>query len=148
LDCADALDSHPTIAPLQVVLGVVALPTSPNYPALQTGLSGAGNGSLRLFAKTGLVIKAGTSFELIVSTQRADGPGIGWGSATPSHRIIVPSCPSLGGNGWLAYAGGYWIDHPACVPIIVKAGDMQQQVQIGVGAPCRGQQPPQGDSQS
>ena len=52
------------------------------------------------------------------------------------------------GGKWLAYAGGYWIDHPACVPIIVRTGGKQQTVHIGIGTPCPGQQPPQGPSQS
>ncbi len=134
---------------MQVVLGVVALPTSPRYSALQTSRSGDGTGPMRLFAKTGLVIKTGTTFELIVAAGTANRASIGWGaSAAPRHRILVPSCPTAGGNGWLAYPGGYWIEHSACVSIIVKAAARQQQVHIGVGAPCPGQQPPQGPTQS
>jgi hypothetical protein len=65
---------------------------------------------------------------------------------TPGRRVLVGNCASAGG-GWLAYAGGFWIDHPACVPIIVRAGGKQQQVDIGVGTACPGQRPPQGPSQ-
>jgi hypothetical protein len=128
---------------LQVVLGVVALPTSPGYPALGTSLSGDGSGPLRLFAKTGLVIRAGTTFELIVPSRFS----IAWGApGTPSHRVLVRNCGSAGG-GWLDYAGGYWIDHPACVPVIVRSDGKQQLVHIGVGTACPGQRPPQGPSQ-
>jgi len=150
LKCSNSIDSHAATAPFQVVLGVVALPTSPQVPALGTSLTGDGSGPTRLFAKTGLVIKPGTKFELIVPPQFAGRLGVGWGGtpSTPSHRVDVAECPNEGGSGWLAYPGGYWIDHPACVPIIVKAGDKQQQVHIGVGAPCPGQQPPQGPSDS
>jgi hypothetical protein len=148
LACGNFIDGNALAAPLQVVLGVVALPASPGYPALQTSLSGDGSGALRLFAKTGLVIRPGTTFELIVPAGFADRLRIGWGSpGTPSHRVAVSNCPDPGG-GWLAYAGGYWIDHPACVPIIVRAGGKQQEVHIGVGTPCPGQRPPQGPSQS
>jgi hypothetical protein len=145
LDCGSYIDNNARAAPLQVVLGVVALPVSPEYPALQTFLSGDGNGRLRLFAKTGLVIRPGTTFELIIPARFTNRLSIGWD--TPSHRIVVSNCANTGG-GWLAYAGGYWIDHPACVPIIVKAGGRQQQVHIGVGTACPGQRPPQGPSQS
>ena len=149
LDCGNAIDGNAPVAPFQVVLGVVALPISPGYPALQTSLSGDGNGPLRLFAKTGLVIRPGTTFELIVPARFTNRLSIGWGSpGTPSHRVVVSNCASMGGGGWLAYAGGYWIDHPACVPIIVRAGGRQQQVHIGVGTACPGQRPPQGPSQS
>ena len=148
LACGNYIDSNATAAPLQVVLGVVALPASPRYPALQTSLSGDGSGAPRLFAKTGLVIRAGTTFELIVPAPFTKRLSIGWGlPSRPHHRVVVNSCPDLGG-GWLAYAGGYWIDHPACVPIIVRAGGKQQQVHIGVGKACPGQRPPQGPSQS
>jgi hypothetical protein len=133
---------------MQIVLGVVALPASPRYPALQTSLTGDGTGALRLFAKTGLVIKPGTTFELIVPARFANRLSIGWGSpGTPSLRVAVNNCSNPGG-GWLAYAGGYWIDHPACVPIIVRAGGKQQEVHIGLGTPCPGQRPPEGPSQS
>jgi hypothetical protein len=145
LTCGNYIDGNAPVAPLQVVLGVVALPVSPEYPALQTSLSGDGNGALRLFAKTGLVIRPGTTFQLIVPARFSDRLSIGWG--TPSHRVVVSDCSNPGG-GWLAYAGGYWIDHPACVPIIVRAGSKQQQVHIGVGTACPGQRPPQGPSQS
>jgi len=148
LACGDFIDGNALPAPLQVVLGVVALPVSPGYPALGTSLSGDGSGPLRLFAKTGLVIRPGTTFELIVPARFADRLRIGWGSpGTPSQRVVVSNCPNPGG-GWLAYAGGYWVDHPACVPIIVRAGGNQQEVHIGVGTPCPGQRPPQGPSQS
>ena len=145
LQCGNYVVSNAQAAEAgQVVLGVVALPISPGYPALQTFPSV--NGPLRLFAKHGLVIKPGTTFELIVPARSTNRLSIGWG--TPSRRVVVSNCANPGGGGWLAYPGGYWIDHPACVPIIVRAGGKQQQVHIGVGTACPGQRPPQGPSQS
>ena len=147
LDCGTFIGSSARAAPLQVVLGVVALPASPGYPALQTSLSGDGSGPLRLFAKTGLLIRPGTTFDLIVPARFTSHLSIGWGApGTPSHRVLVGNCASTGG-GWLAYAGGFWIDHPACVPVIVRAGGKQRQVHIGVGTTCPGQRPVQGPSQ-
>jgi hypothetical protein len=131
------------VAPLQVVLGVVALPVSPGYPALQTSVT---NGPRRLFAKTGLVIRPGTMFELIVPVRFASMLSIGWD--TPSRRVVVSGCSAPAGGGWLGYVGGYWIDHPACVAIIVSAGGRQQQVPIGLGKACPGQRPPLGPSQT
>ena len=149
LACGDYIDNNAQAAPLQVVLGVVALPVSPGYPALGTSLSGDGNGPLRLFAKTGLVIRPGTRFELIVPARFTSRLRIGWGNpGTPSKRVLVDDCANTGGRRWLAYAGGYWIDHPACVSIIVSVGGNQQQVHIGIGTACPGQQPPQGPTQS
>jgi hypothetical protein len=133
---------------MQVVLGVVALPASPGYPALGTSLSGNGNGPLRLFAKTGLLIRPDATFELIVPAPFTSRLSIGWGSpGIPSHRVLVDNCADTDG-AWLAYAGGYWIDYPACVPVIVRAGGKQQEVHIGVGTACPGQRPPQERMQS
>ena len=149
LACGDYIDNNAQTAPLQVVLGVVALPVSPGYPALGTSLSGDGNGPLRLFAKTGLVIRPGTRFELIVPARFTSRLRIGWGKpGTPSQRVVVDDCANTGGRRWLAYAGGYWIDHPACVSIIVSVGGKQQQVHIGIGTACPGQRPPQEPTQS
>jgi hypothetical protein len=149
LACGDYIDNNAQAAPLQVVLGVVALPVSPGYPALGTSLSGDGNGPLRLFAKTGLVIRPGTRFELIVPARFTSRLRIGWGKpGTPSQRVVVDDCANTGGPRWLAYAGGYWIDHPACVSIIVSVGGKQQQVHIGIGTACPGQRPPQEPTQS
>ena len=149
LACGDYIDNDAQAAPLQVVLGVVALPVSPGYPALGTSLSGDGNGPLRLFAKTGLVIRPGTRFELIVPARFTSRLRIGWGKpGTPSQRVVVDDCANTGGPRWLAYAGGYWIDHPACVSIIVSVGGKQQQVHIGIGTACPGQRPPQEPTQS
>ncbi|HSR84053.1 MAG TPA: hypothetical protein VLM11_07720 [Streptosporangiaceae bacterium] len=148
LDCGNYINGNAAAAPLRVVLGVVGLPISPGYPALQTALSGGGNGALRLFAKTGLRVRPGTEFELLVPARFTSRLSIGWGNpGTPSHRVVVNNCPQAG-SGWLAYPGGYWIDHPACVQIIVRAGSKQQLVHIGVGTACPGQRPPQGPSQS
>jgi hypothetical protein len=148
LDCrlASGVDG---VAPLPVVLGVVALPISPRYAALGTALSGDGNGPLRLFAKTGLFFRPGAKFELIVPARFASRLRIGWGApGTPSQIVEVSNCANPGGGGWLAIPGGYWIDHPACVPIIVRAGGQQQQVHVGVGKACPGQRPPPEPSQS
>lgn len=146
LKCADYIDAQPPSNNFQIVLGVVALPTSPSHAALQTSAGGP-DPSLRLFAKTGLVIKAGTNFELIVPDQPADRLAIGWGqNSTPSRSVIVANCPDGRHTGWLAYPGGYWLSAPACVSLIVRADGKDQLVHIGLGTPCPGQQPPQGPS--
>jgi hypothetical protein len=148
LKCGNSIDDHPPPASFQIVLGVVALPTSPRYPALQTGLTGD-KSVPRLFAKTGLIIKAGTSFDVVVPRQARGHLGIGWGGspATPRRQVLIRNCAKAAGNSdWLAYAGGYWIDHPACVAIVVKAQGQQERLHIGLGTPCHGQQPPRGPS--
>jgi hypothetical protein len=153
LVCNQAIDlRHPGSTGLHVVLGVVALPTAPAYEALQTSRTGM-HGRLRLFAKTGLVIKPHTRFELVLGARQRRRMAISWGNADtspPRGRLIVNDCGrgETTGSKWLVYAGGYYVSHPACLPLVVVAGGRRQRVRIGVGAPCPGQRPPAGPSQT
>jgi hypothetical protein len=101
-----------------------------------------------LFAKTGLLIRARSVVDLAVPEQ----PGqlsIGWGEpGAPSKDLRIPGCAAPTSTGWLAYAGGYWIDHIGCVAVVVGSGDTHQLVHIGLGKPCPGQRPPEEPSQS
>ena len=147
LACGDYIDTEAPPEDLQVVLGVVALPSSPRSAALQTSPTGE-SGPHRLFAKTGLLIKPGATFELVVPDEFTKRLGIGWanGPATPASSLSVVSCPNPKDSEWLAYPGGYWIDRPACVPLIVKAGGKEQLVHIGLGTACPAQAAPEGPS--
>jgi hypothetical protein len=144
LDCGDYIGTDPPIPSLQVVLGVVALPTSTaEDSALQTALTG--DRSLpRLFAKTGLLVRTGTDFQILVPSGSGSRLGIGWGSdATPSKAVVVDHCSAAGQRGlWLQFAGGYWLNHPACVALQVRTAQKSRTVHIGLGAPCPGQRPP------
>jgi hypothetical protein len=152
LHCAGYIDTQPPGSDLRVVLGVVALPASPGAAALQTASSGdASAAGARLFAKRGLVVKAGTSFEIEVPRDAADRLSIGWGNpARRAGRVVVRDCRRRSGaaSGWLAYAGGYWVADPGCVTVVVRARGQARRVRIGLGAACPGQQPPQGPSES
>lgn len=144
LRCGEPIDGGPAPAGWQVVLGVVALPTSPRTRALQAS-DNIDPTEPALFAKTGLLVRAGHAFELGVPDSPANHLGIGWGNALnfrPSARFAIPSCPDTFGTGWVSYPGGYWVDRPLCLPVTVRAGGREQQVRIGIGTPCPGQQPP------
>jgi hypothetical protein len=147
LVCAESIDlARPGADGLQVVLGVVALPTSPQHGALQTARTGM-HGRLRLFAKTGLIIKPRTRFELVVPAGLRRRMALSWGNAgegAPKGRLTVEDCGrgETTGSRWLVYAGGYYVAHPACVSLLVVAGGQRRRVRIGLGAPCRGQAPP------
>ena len=145
LTCTDGQDVR-SARPLRVVLGVVALPASPMYPALQTARTG---GSPRLFAKTGLFAKPGARFTVSVPAGLEPRLYVGWGSPPKSlsREVVVPACPGTA-HEWLAFPGGYWIDHPACVAVVVQANSRSRSVRVGLGTPCAGQQPPQGPTQS
>lgn len=144
LTCREPIDGGPVPAGWRTVLGAVALPVSPGYPALQAFGSGD-PAAPALFAKTGLLVRAGHAFELAVPVDPGNRLAIGWGNALafrPSTRFAVPACPDTFGTGWVSYPGGYWTDRPLCLPLTVRAGGREQRVPIGIGAPCPGQAPP------
>jgi hypothetical protein len=142
LSCSDAIHSAPApYVGMSVVLGVVALPT---HRTLQTGRSGE-SGNRRLFAKIGLLARSGSApFELIVPPGLVGHLFLGWGNpATPTSDLRVSGCrSSVPNQPWVAFAGGYWVGSPACVPVTVRTGGSEQTVHIGVGKACLGQQPP------
>lgn len=144
LKCDDYLDTATPDRSYQIVLGVVALPASSTSPALQTARTGDA-GSTRLYAKTGLLIRAGATFQLSVPVRVAGRFAIGWGNpAVPTHGLLVAGCRPPGGEHgqWLAYAGGYFVHHVMCALLRVAAAGRTRQVRIGIGAPCPGQRPP------
>ena len=144
LTCGNSIDGSAPPADLEVVLGAVALPTSPGSRALQAADIGGEAGVPALFAKTGIVVRAGVAAELEVDVPAGERAGIGWGGepSHPSQRFAVPACPDARGTGWLAFPGGYWVDRPGCLPLVVRAGGQEQRVRVGVGRACPGQQPP------
>ncbi len=156
LNCLDAIDSGPPSSDYTSVLGVMALPTSQTSRfALQTALSGEPDPAARLFAKEGLLVKTEAAFEIVVPDEVANQFTIGWGSpASRTRRLAVQGChpgscaahhgsaPCDSSSTWLAYPGGFWVRQAGCLPLRVRAGEQEQRVLIGVGAPCPGQKPP------
>jgi uncharacterized RDD family membrane protein YckC len=104
----------------------------------------------RYWAKTGLDIKAGASFELVVPPEWRGRLSIAWGNGAPrTTRLQVAACrwmaspsQSSPARAWLGFAGGYWVRNPACVSLLVRAGHQTRRVHIGIGAACPGQSPP------
>ncbi len=148
LDC-NAIDDALPPSDRLVVLGSVALPN----PALAAALGTARDPSptspvTTFFAKDGLGVTAGTRWRIIVAPESAGHLRIGWGSPAVPGLSIGPAtgCDVPTSTGWLWYPGGYWTDHPACYAVIVEVGTARQRANVGVGAPCPGQRPPQGVS--
>ena len=146
LDCQAVIGSEATPAEGDsVVLDRVALPTKRALQANRTGDPGA-----RRFAKDGLYIRRDVSVDLIVPNEWRDRLTINWGfPGEATHHLRVPGCrptrtinPIHDQDAWLVYSGGYTVSEPACVALVVKAGQTEQTVRIGVGAACPGQGEP------
>jgi len=112
----------------------VAVPT---LSVLQVGDSGEADPAARLFAKWGLVVRAGAAVDIQVGPGWEDRARVGWGNpATPAAAVHVPACPGPSGGPWLHFAGGTWVAQPACVPLIVRSQGQEAEVRLGVGVPC------------
>jgi hypothetical protein len=149
LRCADFIDTSPPPRDYSVMLNVVGLPTSPHSRALQTARTHDVPPDPRLFAKTGLLIRADSRFSLLVP--HGERLWIGWanGPAQPHKAVVVRGCasPSETHSDWLAYPGGFWVQAVGCYSLIVKSRGHEQRMRIGLGAPCSGQKPPEGPTE-
>jgi hypothetical protein len=126
--CAHVIDRPASPrADLEVVLDAVALPTGVLEP-VASGEPGW------LFAKRGLLVRAGVAVRVEVAAEAAGRARIGWGS--PAEAGPVARVPACGGSGWIAFAGGYTVDAPACVPLTVQARGRTASVRVGVGVAC------------
>jgi hypothetical protein len=133
---------------MRIVDRVVALPAAPRLAALQTARTGSADHAVRLFAKWGLSIRTGATFTLAVPRRLAHIASIGWGpSVEPTRTLTVRSCRA-GHARWLAYAGGYFVRHTICLPLVVRTHARRSVVHIGVGVGCAGQRPPPEPTQS
>jgi hypothetical protein len=149
LGCQDVIGSEAAPPPQSsIILGGVALPTG---RALQASPNSDPHATL--FAKDGLFIRRGVSFDLLVPDQWRGRLTLSWGSlAKPTGHLRIPACrptqrmPSSSrwdpSDDWLVYPGGYFVSKVACVSVVVRAGQAEQTVRIGVGASCPGQSPP------
>jgi hypothetical protein len=120
---------------MTVLLGAVALPTG---SALQVSASGETAAASRLFAKTGLIVRADVAVDISLPRDWSDRARIGWGNPGElAVSIHVPRCGTAG-DGWLAFAGGYYTATPACIPLTIRAAGRQAGARIGVGTTCAG----------
>jgi hypothetical protein len=152
LPCRETIGNEAPGRGMTVALGVVGLPASPRMRrALQTASTGSHDPSARLFAKWGLVIRAGADFQLIVPRELRGRASIGWGNADEGHvgdTIVVHGCRRRQGGEWLDFAGGYWVRSAICLPLTVAADGRRRRLSIGVGTGCTGQLPPPQPTQS
>jgi hypothetical protein len=115
----------------RVVAQNVAVPAR---SILQAGDPGEADPAVWLFAKWGLLVRAGAAVDLQVEPGWEDRASIGWGSPGPRGAAVhVPACPAPSSSTWLVFAGGTWVARPACVPLIVRSQGQEAQVRLGIG---------------
>ncbi len=143
LECTGTRTNGPP-EDFEVVHDAVALPSSPDHPALQTSARTASDGSTYYFAKTGLIWKTDSSFELIVPDDQRSRMAIRWGGPAPHAHSVAMNCD--GAAEWVGLPGGYWVTEPFCADLVVRSDDQERTIQLGLGTPCDSQAGPQGPS--
>jgi hypothetical protein len=146
LPCSQIVGTQAPPRRMRIVLGSVGLPGRPGESrALQTGRDGR-----RLFGKSGLWVRNGARFALIVPATLHARLTMTWGDAGAGDRgyaMIDPGC-RVGHARWLNYVGGYWVTRQLCATLIVSVVSRRRRVRIGIGASCPGQRPPSPPSQT
>ncbi|WP_444950875.1 hypothetical protein [Micromonospora ureilytica] len=110
----------------------------PDAPVLSPEDSGEADPAARLFAKWGLVVRAGRVVDLRVAPGWQGKARLGWGgTGTPAATATVHACAPEGGQAqWLAFVGGTWVARASCVPLIVTSNGQDDRVNLGIGVPC------------
>lgn len=142
LDCRISTPVSAVPEGYEQLAGDVALPTSAaSRYALQTASS---QGGLRLFAKTGLWLRAGVELTIVPAGGWRHRAAAWWGNNVDGEAIAP--LPFRGGpcrgSGWLVFPGGFFVSSVGCVPFDVDVAGRTFRVDVGIGAPCAGQRPP------
>ncbi|MYS79059.1 hypothetical protein [Embleya scabrispora] len=137
VDCLHAIGEQPApTSSTTVFLGDVALETGRR---LQAARAGGAEYPHPLFAKSGLMVRDGAVVDIEVVPAPGNGTSIGWGNGHPSAGAVrVPGCTTGSAEtSWVTFSGGYYVDRPGCVTLVVRSRGSQTKVHVPVGADCR-----------
>jgi hypothetical protein len=91
--------------------------------------------TLRLAAKTPLLVRRGATFELRVPDGFQDRVALDYGRSGPSLRTAFGPCESE--TEWLLFTGYVWVADPECISLEVVLPDSTVETRrLGLGAPC------------
>jgi hypothetical protein len=116
----------------RLVLGAASVPPAylRAHPTLET--------PWRYFAKSGMVVKSGTSVTISVPPAWRNLVGMSWGNNVHRvfHTIRIAACSRIY-QGY-AYAGGFFLRRQsACAPLVFVVGGRRQTLWFGIGRRCR-----------
>lgn len=120
-----------------IVGGVIALRTAKTagYVAQLSAHGLYDDPTLRLAAKTPLLVRRGTTFELRVPDDLHDRVALDYSRSGPSLRTAFGPCDSE--TEWLLFTGYVWVADPECISLEVVLPDSTVEApQLGLGAPC------------
>ena len=115
----------------RVVLDVVSTP-----PAFLAQVVSTHTTPWRYWRKAGLLVRMGSQ-EVTVSVPDAwrTRVAVTWASSGTVSALRIGHCPPPP-TAWSAYAGGFYVHTPACVPLEFRVGRRTATVWFGVGRRC------------
>jgi hypothetical protein len=125
----------------RLVLGRVILP--PESQVLQ--VAPAFRSGWKLFAKHGVVVSAGEPVKLEVPVGSRRNYALRYARDARAFRArlwgqtsveIEPCPPGILDLHWTAFAGGFELHRPACIPLLVHAHGKTERVRLSVGKRC------------
>lgn len=142
LDCAEPIAGLAQPPENYEAIGdVIAIPTSRSSARpLQADSPDLSDPSHRLFAKTGLLVRADRASELAVTSEFIGRAAMWWGNTGgdhPSERFLIGPCPAA--VAWIAYPGGFWVSAPVCVDLVVRHDGAEARFSVAIGTKCPGQ---------
>jgi hypothetical protein len=123
--------THSQLDPSSVTQGPVALPRA----ALHARATGATDPSGRLIADAFVFTKEGTAIELIVPPAWRGKLTVG-ADGVRADRATIPAGKRYSAYGWDQSRHNFWIDEPACAPLIVRTPKTKRTIHIGIGVSC------------
>ncbi|WP_406279988.1 hypothetical protein [Embleya sp. NBC_00896] len=136
VNCLHAINAAPgPSSTYTTFLGDVAFETD---RTLQTSRAEGTEYPHRLFAKSGVAVRDGAVVDIQVVPDPDNGTSVAWGSPGPFADLLrIPGCTTGSTTDkWMAFPGGFYVDKPGCVTLIVRAHGEQTRVHIPVGAAC------------
>ncbi len=133
VSCFDAIDHVKSGRQpgYRVALGVVSAPPVYLEQAVPTHTE-----PWRYWRKAGLLVRMGSPVVTVsVPAAWRSRVAVTWGSAGTVSALRIGHCPPPP-TAWSAYAGGFYVRSPACVPLVFRVGHRTATVWFGVGRRC------------
>ena len=106
-------------------------------------LAPAQNATFPFWSKLPIFIRAGgRAFTIEIAPAWHERAGLAWdsrGDAKPAiaRGVRVEPCPAGdGASVWLAYPGGFYVQKPACLPIVITIGARRYTARVPLGRAC------------
>jgi hypothetical protein len=148
LNCRDPIGSvdRPPGETTATVRGAIALQTGDTGQRAMATTSASNEllPSHTLWRKAPLYVRADRTSEIRVPKDEFGRLAITWGNtasdALVDRSLSVGKCPSS--TGWIVFPGGYYATRPGCYALVVRVGNRDTRIRIGLGAACPGQKSP------